>query len=221
MHLLLSAIRWLLSRLAIVLVALALVSRAREAWRRGRQATSERRRRERAVLPSLYAVHPDALSAPRRRIGVQTVPLDRIAGTLRQPSQNTADFLPLPPLRGRNWRARWQRITRANDSLAILPPVDLVKVGDDYYVADGHNRVAAALDAGALAIDADVTELLVPGVAVEPFRPNGSTSLLEGDDLIRAGEGRLTRPTEYRPRADRLTRDELIADPVVPPDEHE
>ena len=221
MHLLLSAIRWLLSRLAIVLVALALVSRARDAWRRGRQATLERRRRERAVLPSLYEVHPDALAAPRRRIGVQTVPLDRIAGTLRQPSQNTADFLPLPALRGRNWRARWQRITRANHSLAILPPVDLVKVGDDYYVADGHNRVAAALDAGALAIDADVTELLVPGVAVEPFRPNGSTSLLEGDDLIRAGEGRLTRPTEYRPRADRLTRDELIADPVVPPDEHE
>jgi hypothetical protein len=221
MHLLLSAIRWLLSRLAIVLVALALVSRARDAWRRGRQATSERRRRERAVLPSLYEVHPDALSAPRRRIGVQTVPLDRIAGTLRQPSQNTADFLPLPPLRGRNWRARWQRITRANDSLAILPPVDLVKVGDDYYVADGHNRVAAALDAGALAIDADVTELLVPGVAVEPFRPGGSSSLLEGDDLIRASEGRLTRTTEYRPRADGLTRDELIADPAVPPDEHE
>jgi hypothetical protein len=221
MHLLLSAIRWLLSRLAIVLVALALVSRARDAWRRGRQATSERRRRERAVLPSLYEVHPDALAAPRRRIGVQTVPLDRIAGTLRQPSQNTADFLPLPPLRGRNWRARWQRITRANDSLAILPPVDVVKVGDDYYVADGHNRVAAALDAGALAIDADVTELLVPGVTVEPFRPNGSISLLEGDDLIRAGEGRLTRTTEYRPRADGLTRDELIADPAVPPDEHE
>lgn len=221
MHLVLSAVRWLVSRLAILLVALALVSRVRDAWRRGRRAGAERRRRERAVLPSLYEAHPDALSAPRRRIGVQTVPLDRIVGTLRQPSQNTGDFLPLPALRGRNWRARWQRITRANDSLAILPPVDLVKVGEDYYVADGHNRVGAALDAGALAIDADVTELLLPGVEVGPFRANGSTSLLDGDDLIRAGEGRLSRTTEYRPRTDGLTRDELLADPAVPPDEHE
>lgn len=221
MHLLLSAVRWLLSRLAILLVLVALGSRARNAWQRGRRATAERRRRERDVLPSLYDVHPDALSAPRRRIGIQTIPLDRIVGTLRQPSQNTADFLPLPALRGKNWRARWQRITGANDSLAILPPVDLVKVGDEYWVADGHNRVAASLAAGALAIDADVTELLLPGLAVEPFRPNATSSLLDADELIRAGEGRLSRTTEFRPRADELTRGELIADPAVPPDEHE
>ena len=36
--------------------------------------------------------------------------------------------------------------------------------GDDYYVVDGHNRVAAARQAGGLEIDADVTQLLIPGV---------------------------------------------------------
>ena len=221
MHLLLSVLRWLLSRLAILVVALALVSRVRDAWRRRRQADGERRRRERTVLPSLYEVHPGALAAPRRRIGLQTVPLDRIVGTLRQPSQNTADFLPLPALRGRNWWARWQRINRANDSLAILPPVDLVKIGDDYWVADGHNRVAAALASGAAAIDADVTELLLPGQAVEPVRPDATGVLLGADEAAQARLGRLSYTADQRLRSDGLTRDELIADPAVPPDEHE
>ena len=221
MHLILSAARWLLSRLAIVVVALALVSRVRDAWRRGRQAGSQRRQRERTVLPSLYEVHPGALAAPRRRVGLQTVPLDRIVGTLRQPSQNTADFLPLPALRGRNWAARWQRINRANDSLAILPPADLVKVGDDYWVADGHNRVAAALASGAAAIDADVTELLLPGQAVEPMQPDATSMLLGADEAAQAGLGRLSYTADQRLRSDELTREQLIADRAAPPDEHE
>ena len=97
-----------------------------------------------SVLPSLFDRYPGATAAPRRAIGLRSVPLDRIVGTMRHPSQNTADFLPLPRLRGANWRGRWQRINRAIDRLATLPPVDLVQVGDDYYVVDGHNRVAAA-----------------------------------------------------------------------------
>ena len=112
-----------------------------------------------AVLPSLYERHPEATTALRRPRGLQVVPIDRIVGTTRHPSQNTSDFLPLPGLRGRNWRARWLRIRNAVDALSILPAVELVKVGDEFYVADGHNRVAAALRAGAVAIDADVTEL--------------------------------------------------------------
>ncbi|HEX2221005.1 MAG TPA: hypothetical protein VHK06_00605, partial [Candidatus Limnocylindria bacterium] len=111
------------------------------------------------ILPSLYDRHPRATAASRRRLGLRTVPVEEIVGTVRHPSQNTADFLPLPMLRGKNWQARWDRIVRAMNALRVLPPVDLYRVGDEYYVVDGHNRVAAALRMGQVAVDADVTEL--------------------------------------------------------------
>ena len=73
------------------------------------------------MLPSLFDRHPAAASALRHPRGLQVVPIDRIVGTMRHPSQNTADFLPLPGLRGRNWQAHWQRIKRATRELAVLP----------------------------------------------------------------------------------------------------
>lgn len=170
----------------------------------------------REVLPSLYDLLPQASSGLRRPRGLQEVPLERIVGTMRHPSQNTDDFLPLPYLRGRNWEARWQRIQQAVDDLSLLPAVDLVKVGDDYYVADGHNRVAAARRAGAVAIDADVTELAVPGVtstepAPAPHR-DAASILLGADELRQAGTGRQSRTAEHRPSVDELRREQLTGD---------
>jgi ParB-like chromosome segregation protein Spo0J len=49
-------------------------------------------------------------------------------------------------------------MTAARDQ-AMLPPVQLVRTGGDYWVVDGHNRVALARELGQLWIDADVTEL--------------------------------------------------------------
>jgi hypothetical protein len=213
---LLSFIRWTGSRLALAVLGLAVIDRARSSWRRRSARNAHRRWVARAVLPSLYDRVPGASTAPRRRIGYRPVPLDRIVGTLRHPSQNTADFLPLPRLRGRNWEARWQRISRAMDRLAVLPPVDLVKVGDDYYVEDGHNRVAAALQAGAVAIDADVTELLLPGHAQTPLLPDAG-ALLGADEVRQAGMGRISRTVEQRSRTDELSRNDLArgTEPLV------
>jgi hypothetical protein len=131
---------------------------------------------------------------------------------MRHPSQNTADFLPLRHLRGQNWQARWQRINGAMDRLAMLPPIELVQVGDDYYVVDGHNRVAAARLADALEIDADVTQLLLPGVA----RPGGgmidASSLVGTEEVRQAGTGRHSRTVEQRTAADAVTRQDLLRD---------
>ena len=38
-----------------------------------------------------------------------------------------------------------------------MPPVELYRLGNGYYVVDGHHRIAAALAVGQLAIDAHVT----------------------------------------------------------------
>jgi len=173
----------------------------------------------RVALPSLYDRYPHATTALRRPRGFQEVPLERIVGTTRQPSQNTTDFLPLPYLRGKNWEARWQRIQQAVDDLSMLPAIDVMKVGDDYYVADGHNRVAAARRAGAGVIDAEVTELMVPGVASTeaPGAHRDAASLLLGaDELRQAGEGRQSRTAEHRPNVDELRREELTGDAGEP-----
>ena len=206
-----SAGGWLLARLAILVVVLAgVLGRGVDRVRRRRRAAVEDWSASRRVLPSLYEAHPDARRAPRRPLGVRTVPLDRIVGTMRHPSQNTADFLPLPELRGENWRARWQRITRANDRLEVLPPVELFQVGDEYYVADGHNRVAAARHAGALDTDATVTQLLVPGTAAARLPDADATTLIGSNSIRQAARGRLSRTAEQRPSADRVSRQDLL-----------
>ena len=211
MQSILSFLRGIGRRLVPILVVLALAGRAFRALRwRGDEGA--RQRRERNVLPSLYDLYPHAGAAPRRRIGLRTLPLDQIVGTARHPSQNTADFLPLPYLRGQNWQGRWQRINGAMDRLAVLPPVELVQVGDDYFVVDGHNRVAAALQAGAVDIDADVTQLLLPGVT-QPGRATLDASSLVGAEQVRqAGQGRISRTVEQRSGTDDLSRQELLGE---------
>ena len=164
-------------------------------------------RASRKPLASLYDRHPDALAASRHPRGVRAVPLDQVAGTARHPSQNTADFLPLPQLRGQNWEARWQRIQEATQELVILPSIELLQVGDEYWVVDGHNRVAAALRNGAAAIDGDVTELLLPGIASEGHQGSTQGSLVGSEELRQAGEGRFSPTLLVRPPE--ATRDEI------------
>jgi hypothetical protein len=214
MSLLNATLGWILTRAASGLLLLAtLVGRAWSAWIRRGRAGAARRRAETELLTSLFDVHPAASTAPRRTLGLRTVPIDRIVGTMRHPSQNTADFRPLPRLRGRNWSARWQRINRAMDRLETLPPVELVQAGDDYYVADGHNRVAAARRNGAVEIDADVTQLLVPGVSRPEQGAFDASSLYGAGQVRQAASGRLTRTIEQRPSEDRLSRQDLLRGP--------
>lgn len=176
---------------------------------------SRRRAQERShqTLRSLYEQYPDARQAARRQRGVMVVPLDEIVGTERHPSQNTADFLPLPQLRGRNWAARWQRINRAMERLAVLPPVSLLKIGDEYFVSDGHNRVAAALRAGAVGIDAEVTELILPGVPSGPPPENVASSLAEGMLLREAATGRFSRTAETGELSETIDMEEILRTP--------
>jgi hypothetical protein len=216
MHILGRILRTLASRLSLLLVFGGLVARLVRSWSRRGAGIAERRARERSVLPSVYDRYPEAGRAPRRRVGMRSVPLEQITGTMRDPSQNTADFLPLPRLRGENWRARWQRITRAMDRLVALPPVDLVQVGDEYFVADGHNRVAAARRAGGVEIDADVTQLVLPGVT-SPGQGRMNAASVLGEEQVRlAGQGRHSRTVAPRMAEDRVTRRELAG-----PDEEE
>ena len=156
------------------------------------------RRMGREPLANLWEVHPEAHRASLRELGLMSVPVERIRGTaVEGPAQRGGDFLPLKDRRSDDWRARWQRILAAIESLKNLPPVELVRFGDEYWVVDGHNRVAAALYTGQNELDAAVTDLRLPGMASQPVQP--IAGVLEGSlDLRNAGAGRLTR-TSVRP----------------------
>ena len=171
------------------------------------------RRMANEPLPFLYDVHPEARGARPVDIGLQTIDVDRIAGTaVGGGAQRGGDFLPLKPFRGGNWDSRWQRLRTAQDDLAVLPPIEVVKFGDRYWVVDGHNRVGLALYGGQTAVDADVTEL-VPfgGHRTEPIGSLAS-AFAASRALRTAGSGQ--RPSDALAHEDDAT--PLVADDEAP-----
>jgi len=125
----------------------------REARARRRAALARRLRRQPAVCGRLPVfderrVRDGHTPGPT---GVREVPLHAITGTL-EPSRARlfdAAFRPSP-----RTRRRWERVWLAEHRGAVLPPVSLVQVGDEFVVRDGHHRVSVARARGATTIDA-------------------------------------------------------------------
>ena len=85
--------------------------------------------------------------------GLQDVPLGKIVGSVGRYKDFTRTFLP----RSDDIRQRWQRVSTMMIATG-LPPVQLYKVGDAYFVADGNHRVSVARTQGAKTIEAEVWE---------------------------------------------------------------
>jgi len=169
--------------------------------REGGLARARRLRRlNRTPLPNLHDLHPEVRLAPRRDLGLLTIPVSEIRGTaVAGPAQRGGDFLPFPALKSMNWENRWQRIRQAQDRLAILPPIDVLQTPDGYWVTDGHNRVAAALYGGQDDIDASVTHVHLPNADDAGLRTGAMTTVLEDSMQVRAaGAGRLSRGATAR-----------------------
>lgn len=143
------------------------------------------RRMSREPLPSLPELYPEARRARPVEIGIRTIDVADIRGTaVGGGDQRGADFLPFREFRSKNWSARWQRLRKAHDRLADLPPIDLVKYDGSYWIVDGHNRVGLALYVGQVAIDASVVELVPPGA--QRTEPIGSLAAqVESSRLVR------------------------------------
>jgi hypothetical protein len=91
-----------------------------------------------------------------RRLGLQTIRLDTIVGTV----DSNRDFdRRFRPTSGRV-RERWERLALAQRRGEPIPPIEVYRVGDLHFVQDGHHRVSIAMAAGAKTIDAYVTEVL-------------------------------------------------------------
>ncbi len=165
----------------------SVVGVASQAWSAQASTIARRvRRLAREPLPNLYEIYPEARVASPRELGLRFVPVEEIRGTaVAGMSQRGGDFLPLRPFRGENWEARWQRIRKAYENLQALPPIDLVKFDGEYWVVDGHNRVAATLYANGVGLDAMVTEL-IPLDGQTSERPTSLLSYMGESGAMRA-----------------------------------
>ncbi len=90
-----------------------------------------------------------------RRIGPKVVPLDAIVGTIDRAREFDRRFRPTSA----RVRSRWEQIAAAMRRGESMPPVDLVRIGQIYFVRDGHHRVSVARALGRTDVDAIVTEV--------------------------------------------------------------
>lgn len=90
--------------------------------------------------------------------GLETVELTKISGSVGRCLNFDGGFLPACSCT----RDRWEGVDRALREGKWLPPVELYKLGEEYFVADGNHRVSVASYRGGVAVDAVVTEFLAP-----------------------------------------------------------
>lgn len=90
--------------------------------------------------------------------GLQDVPLDKIVGSVGRYREFTSRFLPKKSIA----QERWSRVYAQAHGMTGLPPIEVYKVGDLYFVRDGNHRVSVARQIGARTIEAHVTELPTP-----------------------------------------------------------
>jgi hypothetical protein len=129
----------------------------------------ERRRRALSRLASRMRFEADDVShmlpfeevvaalgaTSRHAAGEQVIPLDSIVGTVdRRRGDFDRSFRPSP-----NTRGRWERIAEARKRGEAMPPIDVFRIGDLYFVQDGHHRVSVARGMGDKDINANVVDV--------------------------------------------------------------
>src|SRR5512140_1970571 len=134
--------------------------------------------------------------------GVQTVRVDQIVGSLNRYHQFDRAFLPVEDRIG----SRWQSVDRAFYQEISLPPVVLYKVGQVYFVVDGHHRVSVAREQGQIYIEAEVRECATRVNITPNIRPEdleileNKVNFLERtsiDELIPEANIKLTVPDGF------------------------
>lgn len=91
--------------------------------------------------------------------GTRSVPICQIRGSEGRCDDFDADFRPLQS----HSRGRWVSVAVAQLKGVTLPAVDLIQIGDVYFVRDGHHRISVGRAMGQEIIDAEVTVWEVAG----------------------------------------------------------
>jgi len=91
-----------------------------------------------------------------RPLGLQTIPLASIVGTLDARQDFDRRFRPT----SNRVRSRWERLALAQRRGEAIPPIQVYRVGGLHFVEDGHHRVSIAMATHQKTIDAYVTEIV-------------------------------------------------------------
>lgn len=86
---------------------------------------------------------------------LRTIPLNAIVGSVGRYNDFTRNFLPRESVN----KDRWARIRAEALGLTGLPPIDVYKIGEVYFVLDGNHRVSVARQMKNETIEAYVTEI--------------------------------------------------------------
>ena len=116
-------------------------------------------------------------------LGLQTIQLDTVAGTVDSGRDFDRRFRPT----SNRVRQRWERLDLAQRRGVAIPPIDVYRVGDLHFVKDGHHRVSVARATGHKTIEAYVTEVLtrIPATGISrrgglPLKAAGSGGAIPG-----------------------------------------
>ncbi len=92
-------------------------------------------------------------------LGLKQIETSKIVGSVNRYHDFDRAFLP----RQTSTRARWESIDSAYFKDILLPPIEVYKVSDVYFVKDGNHRVSVARERGQAFMDAYVIEIDVKG----------------------------------------------------------
>jgi len=107
----------------------------------------------RHTLLNLHDVEKHTHIDTRSHAGVRLVPIAQICGSEGRCGDFDADSRPFK----RHTQGRWVGIALARQQDVALPLVELVQIGDIYFVRDGHHRISVARMLGQGEIEAEVT----------------------------------------------------------------
>ncbi|AWN23126.1 transcriptional regulator [Deinococcus irradiatisoli] len=91
------------------------------------------------------------------QLGLQAIPVDHIIGSVDRYREFDRYYLP----KEKHLDERWVGVRSAQLDGKELPPIQVYKVGELYFVKDGNHRVSVARRQGQAYIDANVIELHV------------------------------------------------------------
>jgi hypothetical protein len=83
-------------------------------------------------------------------IGVCTIAVKSIHGTIERDGDFDYNFFPLR----RSDEFRWRNVASAMLRGIDLPPIEVIKIGEHFFVNDGHHRISVARALGITYIDA-------------------------------------------------------------------
>src|SRR5262249_25594912 len=130
-----------------------------------RQVWAKLRGQSRRLL-DLYSVAASGTVGNRHAAGIQTVVIGQIRGSEGRCDDFDVAFRPLK----QHTEAGWMSVAMAHLGGIGLPAVELIQIGNIYFVRDGHHRVSVAAALGQQEIDASVTvwQVAAPALRERP-----------------------------------------------------